>query len=641
MKILGTLREVMSSRDGSKRYYLYPIYEEEVNGTLRNIDRYNEFPNKGTIFIINPSVNIDKWLKKIIIVDSVDIVENMNYTSKKEDPNAAKYTVLSKEAIRLPTSTELIEIINVDSLTNIEEIINNDTKRYIETPLLPLSSRILISIGDYIYGCFEYAEGQKSLDGGIQQIQLITKENTNGIPKYSIKKYKKLDIVPYIKDVDIFTSMEEDGNIESERKQFIYNLDVLSNINPVEVLDFIDDKILFNMLHKILNNSKKYELTNKTLREIKEVVSETYDMDFIKERQARLTKLLEKTEQLKDFKPILLRDFFQTEEGIRYKKEFLTDNQHLFTDIVKQVEGYDKIEANIDEKKNEELILEDRIKKLNREIDELKENAEKEKMEELQQKFSEKETEIEKLDNIINDKKTRLEEISKKLDIVEDFEQAKQNREILKKDIETFNRQKTEVKDELNDLMTKYNDFERRVTKEAINKRNSDFSNAIFNLLSSGSSNDVMVTDLKKNSSIDTDIKNPVLEDIDLEDIIKSFEINFEKANRKIDRYDIINYLICITQRFMTIFAGEPGAGKTSLCTLIAKCLGLYDNRYLQISVERGWTSFKDLVGYYNPLTKLIEKSSTGIFDALEKIDFESKNKINLPYLFLLDEANE
>lgn len=639
MKILGTLREVISSRDNSKFYYVYPIYEEGKNGQLRDIDRYNEFPNKGTIFVLNPPENIEKWLKKIVIVDT-DIEENFNYAIKKEDPNAAKYAILSKDGIRPPTATEIIEVITLNSSTNIEEIINNDTNRYIEMPMLPLSSRILLSIGDYVYGCFEYAEGQRSLDGEKQQIQLITKERTNNLPKYSIKKYKKSDIFHHIKDADIFVPMDAYGTIEPEHKQFIYNLDVLSTVETVETLDFIDDKILFNMLHKILNDSKKYELTNKNLREIKEVISDTNEIDFLKEREARLAKLLEKTEQLKDFKLILLRDFFQTEEGLKYKKEFLIDNQHLFREIVHQVEGYDKIDAEINEKKNEKITLENYIKTLNKKIDTLKEDVEKEKMEELQQKLSVRETEIEKLDNIINDKNRILEEISERLCIVEDFEKAKQKREDLKKDIETFNRQKTEVADELNDLMTKYNDFERRVTKEAIYKRNSDFSNSILNLLSSENINGINDKELKKNLFKYDDIQSQIIEDIDLDNIIKRFEINFEKANRKVDRSDIINYLICIAQRFITVFAGEPGAGKTSLCTLIAKCLGLYDERYLQISVERGWTSFKDLVGYYNPLTKLIEKSSTGLFDALEKIDYERKNNINVPYLFLLDEAN-
>lgn len=638
MKILGTLREVVGSRDGTKFYYMYPIYEEVKNKTLRIIDKYNEFPNKGSIFIMNPPSGIDKWLKKVVIIDS-EIEENLNYASKKDDPNAAKFVLLSKDGIRPPTSTELIEIISLNSSIDIEDIINNDTNRYIETRVLPLSSRIMLLIGEYVYGCFEYIEGQKNLDGDMQQIQLVTKESTNGLPRYSIRKYKKSDIEPLINSVEIFIPIEE-GVLDTEQKKFIYNIDVLSCITPIESLDFIEDKILLNMLQKILNDTKKYELTNKSLREIKEVITETNELDFMKARQSRLSKLIEKTEVLKEFKPTLIRDFLQTDEGIEYKKEFLIDNQHIFTDIVHEVEGYDKIKFEIEEKNNEKLKLDSELKELNKKIDTVRQDVEKKKMEELQHKLSEKEKEIEKLDIIIKDKNFRLEEVSKKLDILDDVEKAKQKRDDLRKDIDTYNRQKTELKDELNKLIAKYNDFERGVTQEAISKRNADFSSSIFDILKMNSIDDVKVETSDKNNFFYTDIQHTIVNDITLEDIIKRFEINFEKANRKVDRSDIINYLICITQRFMTVFAGEPGSGKTSLCSLIAKCLGVYDNRYLQISVERGWTSFKDLVGYYNPLTQLVEKSPTGIFDALQIIDYESKNNINTPYLFLLDEAN-
>jgi hypothetical protein len=96
-------------------------------------------------------------------------------------------------------------------------------------------------------------------------------------------------------------------------------------------------------------------------------------------------------------------------------------------------------------------------------------------------------------------------------------------------------------------------------------------------------------------------------------------------------------------QGFITTFAGEPGTGKTSLCTLLARALGLArsgedSNRFVDISVERGWTSHKDFIGYYNPLTKTMEKSNKRIFDALFHLSREPEDAA--PFLILLDEAN-
>ncbi|MDR2418076.1 MAG: AAA family ATPase [Treponema sp.] len=114
--------------------------------------------------------------------------------------------------------------------------------------------------------------------------------------------------------------------------------------------------------------------------------------------------------------------------------------------------------------------------------------------------------------------------------------------------------------------------------------------------------------------------------------------LNFMKTvPREIEYNDMVNYLVCITQGFITTFAGEPGTGKTSLCTLMAKSLGL-GSRFVDISVERGWMSHKDFIGYYNPLTKNMEKSNNRVFDALLRLSGE----IGDPALFLilLDEAN-
>lgn len=118
----------------------------------------------------------------------------------------------------------------------------------------------------------------------------------------------------------------------------------------------------------------------------------------------------------------------------------------------------------------------------------------------------------------------------------------------------------------------------------------------------------------------------------------------------------IINIAICLTQGFLTVFSGEPGCGKTSICNIFGEVLGLNKiadmiecptdsketvGRYVAVSVERGWTSKRDFVGYYNPLSKTFDKSNRRIYDALHQLDTEKRAGIfNLPYIILLDEAN-
>ena len=107
---------------------------------------------------------------------------------------------------------------------------------------------------------------------------------------------------------------------------------------------------------------------------------------------------------------------------------------------------------------------------------------------------------------------------------------------------------------------------------------------------------------------------------------------------------------MCIFQNFLTVFSGDPGCGKTSICNIIGQALGLEkfeeyishdSNRYIPVSVERGWTSKRDFIGYYNPLTKTFDKNNKRVFQALQIADIEEEYGQSLfPMLILLDEAN-
>lgn len=120
------------------------------------------------------------------------------------------------------------------------------------------------------------------------------------------------------------------------------------------------------------------------------------------------------------------------------------------------------------------------------------------------------------------------------------------------------------------------------------------------------------------------------------------------------DKNTILNILICYTQGFLTVFTGEPGTGKTSICRLLAATLGetkvggaftdsgdgFNADRFINVSVERGWTTKRDFIGYFNPLTKTFDRSNRQIFDCLNVLSREVSTPTDLPCTILLDEAN-
>ena len=116
-----------------------------------------------------------------------------------------------------------------------------------------------------------------------------------------------------------------------------------------------------------------------------------------------------------------------------------------------------------------------------------------------------------------------------------------------------------------------------------------------------------------------------------------------------------VNIFICYTQGFLTVFSGEPGTGKTSICKILASVLGLavpekaipkykdgyIATRFIPVSVERGWTTKRDFIGYYNPLTKAFDRSNRKMFDALNIMHLEANGQsTDMPFMILLDEAN-
>ncbi|AIG29678.1 hypothetical protein IA01_03970 [Flavobacterium psychrophilum] len=106
---------------------------------------------------------------------------------------------------------------------------------------------------------------------------------------------------------------------------------------------------------------------------------------------------------------------------------------------------------------------------------------------------------------------------------------------------------------------------------------------------------------------------------------------------REISFNDVANLVITINQTFITIIAGAPGVGKTSLVEKLSKSYGLNEDfGYLEIACAKGWNSSKDLIGFFNPLTNKFQPAKTKLREALKK----SEENPNAPYLVLLDEAN-
>ncbi|PSR53262.1 hypothetical protein AHMF7605_06820 [Adhaeribacter arboris] len=155
--------------------------------------------------------------------------------------------------------------------------------------------------------------------------------------------------------------------------------------------------------------------------------------------------------------------------------------------------------------------------------------------------------------------------------------------------------------------------------------------------------NGIVPTDLNGESDKPLGLSKPNIKEQApnrLEDYINEVRHNLNIIGREIEFNELANYIINIHQSFLSVFAGLPGVGKTSLVTKLVEALG-FKNRFLPISVSKGWTSTKDLIGYFNPLSNQFQASKTNFYhEVIERYQFEIKQELDIPYYVLLDEAN-
>ncbi|WP_254185845.1 AAA family ATPase [Pantoea sp. B270] len=129
------------------------------------------------------------------------------------------------------------------------------------------------------------------------------------------------------------------------------------------------------------------------------------------------------------------------------------------------------------------------------------------------------------------------------------------------------------------------------------------------------------------------------IEDI-REDFIDTVLENLNKQGRKTDYATAANILTTISQCQFTLFSGLPGTGKTSLAKMLGNCLGL-KNRFLNIPVARGWTSSRDIIGFYNALSQSFSPAATGLYELIQHLNYElEENRDAAASIILLDEFN-
>lgn len=499
------------------------------------------------------------------------------------------------------------QIIDVDG--NIEAIKND---RAIPEPNCSICTTIiLLRYDNKLYGPFEYdtREGTMLLRG-IKDYQ------------YTIGEYNSMD---YNDELLIIVDQNDDEAIIIIPKASLSSPEETENR-----YDWISEETLIDNFIESLRVENSY--TRDQVRQLKEMAHQLIErgsnINFTEERILRIQSLINGISQNEKYTQTVLQ-FALSDEATKevLVKEVVSKHFDL---IQNEITEFSTVQDRLLELKAQETSMEQRIQELQTATENTRQAV-----------FEDNQSKINSLTETIDRLQRENAELTALIGVQKEIETLKVERDSLKKD-------RDRARENYNQQLLDNNELEKQFssTLEAFNNEAKQtariLDSKLLDKILRGVGEDPIIEELV---SFDQSLLHA--DHMDCFDIIKRVnDFIRDKAHRDVTANDVANYLICISQGFITTFAGEPGTGKTSLCNILAKALGLVaddpQKRFVDISVERGWSSHKDFIGYYNPLTKKLERSNTEVFDAFERMhhEYDCDQSSIAPFVILLDEAN-
>lgn len=302
----------------------------------------------------------------------------------------------------------------------------------------------------------------------------------------------------------------------------------------------------------------------------KEIVSKRFD---------RLIEIVNNVENFKEKKHDVFDSLLKLYQDIPSE---ISDKMITDSDTVKKLKKkYNDERSKSEDAEKKILELEKEKENLNSKIAEMTENnngaVSSEEINQLESEIEKLREELDEKTNIIND----YENVE---NLKEEQEKLIHNNEFLNDQAKGYEKRIKSAQEEISNAIEKSASnmaslaFDPFISSEMIKKA------ASWNVTEE--SKEYQERSEKLSSVIPSELRDDALID---------YIVNYVKERREYSRNDIINIYICIAQNFITVFSGEPGTGKTSMCNIIAETLGLLDygddiNRFVSVSVERGWS---------------------------------------------------
>lgn len=609
-KVLCTIEKGYSSEREEQIGKLRVYFEVFENGDILPINKMDFFCDTEQVFVTSGYSDIKEKFKNNLF-EAICIPTNF----EQKDGNCRYVTRAN--------SCDEIKGLQVSQVYDVSLPTPNDPLIAVDD--LPLTKTLLIKENGFIYGPFDYTHKfDEKTESYILSLKSINTPLSK-IPQYHIGKVGIQKCITHLSN-------------ENRTPLFLSNIKrVLETID--EEIDFItDDQILSIYGNKIALNADFRSFTKGTIAQIRKHFSSVTEYRTFPQRFNRLFQCLEDSLAWDSTKTELIQAFLDTKEGKQILVDYISQNKDDYfkeekANFAKKMEEETKKQKNaFDELKEKKEALESEIRKKTRERNDFEVNntGNLSSLTDEKRKIIESQiaSERSKLDSLTGEVRALEEKYSK----LKDYDKLHKEIQTLEDDRDRARDKKKQMEEQVDEVRAKLKENNETLTSRLV-KLKPDVD-ALCGLRPR-----IAVQQLDYNVPIRSNYSSSDTEDI-REDLIDTVLDSLNKQGRKTDYATAANILTTISQCQFTLFSGLPGTGKTSLAKMLGNSLGL-GNRFLNIPVARGWTSSRDILGFYNALSQSFSPASTGLYELIQHLSSEiDDNKDPAASIILLDEFN-
>ena len=613
--VLGTKKNSMLQ----PRHGLIWAIAEEVDGKIYPITSENFCPTK-QVFIVDRYEEIEA---KFQANELFKIRVRLNHFDAGQEKS--KYIAFGDSAEKLRPN-EIAEIITA-------ELPDRNIRRLITTKLPGTKYIFIQNNSGEGYGPVEWEEKNQNSDEFEVELKIIT---SGGLGKIGGNKR----LIGKIQPQKIYSN-QINFETDTGKKTFVQNV---SNIVAGATLEeYANDKEIIEEVRKMAGESVGRTIDRKNFETLINLVSNNRREEYPLKRN-RITifnSLIKNNAELLGGINDLLETYLKHQSGIKIIENHIEENRGKYIDRLKnekeqeinnsiknRQEELSQIKLALEEFRKERTRLSDEIETKRKELEKdvlINQKTAFEKIsKEHEEKISAMNSEEEAAKNRIEEIKSRIREFIE----VDDIQKSVIKRQAVLEHIQ----QQIEDKRKERDAVLE----ESRKAEDDIRKKLRGMKPYVDHLNGTFTGDDLKKPDIKV-ACADLKMQDEVHA---RRSVIDSVQTHLASLGRIMDDQEIANILISTQQSFITFLAGLPGVGKTSACKSLAQAQGL-EKRLLSVSVARGWTSIKDIIGFHNPLNDQFQPAATGMYEFLRTIGEESRSGNYSPMSYiLLDEAN-